>query len=145
MANFSIHAFFPMKFLLLFAIGFGCATATLLAAEEKAAPASHVTVNYVAPEKLTDFTSSGFGATSEKTPKSLTEFFTAHIDQLAKRYLTADERLGITVKDIDLAGRYEPERGPNFQNVRIYRDITFPPMTLSFRLLGPDGKVLIEG
>lgn len=114
-------------------------------ATEKTADDNRVLVVYDEPEKFTDFNSSGFGSATEKDLKYLTEFFTEHISKVAKQNLAADERLEVTFKDIDLAGRFEPEHGPNFQNVRFFRDITYPRMVLDFRLLGSDGQVLAEG
>lgn len=134
-----------MKSLLVLLFGFTAVPTLLSAAEDKVVAPTRATVTYVTPEKFTDFSSSGFGAASEKDLKYLTELFSAHLERLAKRYLAADDRLEITFKDIDLAGRYEPEHGPNWQDVRIYRDITFPRMAFSFRLLGPDGQVRLEG
>lgn len=114
-------------------------------AADKPTDESRVKVFYDTPEKFTDFTTSSFGSASEKDLKYLTELFTAHIASQAKLYLNPDERLEVTFKDIDLAGRFEPERGPNLQDVRIFRDITYPRMVLTFRLLGPDGQVRLEG
>ena len=134
-----------MKNFLVLTLGLSLLTASMSATEEKAPAIKRVAVTYVAPEKFTDFTCSGFGEASEKDLKYLMDYFTEHIEKLAKQYLSADERLEISFQDIDLAGRYEPERGPNFQNVRIYRDITYPRMKLTFRLLGSDGQVQLEG
>jgi len=120
-------------------------TAVLAATEEKAKEPHRTTVTYDAPEKFTDFTSSGFGAASEKELKYLTELFSEHVEKQAKQYLAADERLEVVFNDIDLAGQYEPEHGPNWQDIRIYRDITFPRMKFSFRLLGAEGQVRLEG
>ena len=136
-----------MKSFLILILGFSVVVvaAALASPEDKAAVDRRSTVTYLSPEKFTDFTCNGFGDASDKDLKYLTELFSDQIETLAKRYLATDEHLDVTFKDIDLAGRYEPERGPNFQNVRIYRDITFPRMNLSFRLLGPDGKTRLEG
>lgn len=134
-----------MKTLLVLTIGFSGVIAAFAATEEKPVPNNRVTVTYVAPEKFTDFSTSSFGEASEKDLKYLTEIFSEHIEKLAKQYLAVDEKLEIAFKDIDLAGRFEPERGPNFQDVRIYRDITFPRMKFSFRLLGSDGQLRLEG
>lgn len=137
-----------MKSLLLtLFVGLGLVTTALAdTSETKAAvPTRRTTVTYLAPEKFTDFTTSGFGSAAEKDLKYLTELFAAHIETLAQRYLAADLKLEVSFVDIDLAGRFEPEHGPNLQNVRIYRDITYPRMKLTFRLLGPDGQVLSEG
>ena len=146
MANLWINPFNPMKSLLLLTIGFSAAAATLSIANEKAVTAeSRVTVAYDSPEKFTDFNTSGFGSATDQDLKYLTGVFTAHIEKLAGQCIAADERLEITFKDIDLAGRFEPEHGPRMQDVRIFRDITFPRMELVFRLLGPDGRVRAEG
>lgn len=129
----------------MFAVGCGVAAAPLSNAAEKPAAERRVAVTYVSPEKFTDFRSSGFGTATDKDLKYLTELFTNHLEKLAKQYLAPDERLEVTFKDIDLAGRYEPEHGPSTQDVRICRDITYPRMSLSFRLLGSDGQVRAEG
>ena len=47
--------------------------------------------------------------------------------------------------DIDLAGEFEPQRGPNFDRVRIMKNIYAPRFDLEFKLTGADGKVLNEG
>ncbi len=134
-----------MKSPLLLIVGLGLATATLCFAEDKPATANRVQVTYHAPEKFTDFTSDGFGMASGNDLKYLTELLTEHIEKEAKRCLTEGERLEITFKDIDLAGRYEPERGPSMQHVRIYRDITYPRMVFAFKVYGADGQVRMEG
>lgn len=126
-------------------VSFSLAASTITFAEDKPVTEKQVKVTYVAPEKFTDFTTSDFGEASEKDLKYLTELFTAHIESLAKQYLGKGERLEITFKDIDLAGRFEPERGPNWQNVRIYRDIAYPRMNFTFKLYGSDGQVQAEG
>lgn len=123
----------------LFAAGYSTA------GEKDAATESRVKVVYESPEKFTDFNTSGIGAADEKDLQYLTGMFTAHIEKLAKKVLAPDERLEITFKDIDLAGQFEPERGPAMQDVRIYRDITYPRMHFFFRVLGPDGHVRAEG
>ena len=134
-----------MKSPVLLIVGFGVAVATLSFAADKPATENRVTVTYDAPGKFTDFTTSGFGSASDKDLKYLTELFTAHLESQAKLFLGADERLEITFKDIDLAGRFEPEHGPNLQNVRIYRDITYPRMVFTFKNFGSAGQVRVEG
>jgi hypothetical protein len=134
-----------MKSPLLLIVGFSVAAATLSFAGDKPATENRVKVAFDAPDKFTDFTSDGYGMASDKDLKYLTELFAGHIEKEAKRCLTEGERLEITFKDIDLAGRYEPERGPSMQNVRIYRDITYPRMIFTFKLYGADGQVRAEG
>jgi Protein of unknown function (DUF3016) len=135
-----------MKTLLYLVLGISTILPVVsLAAEPESEKAKLVTASFVEPEKFTDFNSSGFGSATEKDLKYLQEFFTEHLEKQAKRFLAPDQRLEVTFTDIDLAGRFEPERGPSMQNVRIYRDITYPRMVLTFRLLGADGQTLLEG
>jgi hypothetical protein len=135
-----------MKTLLCLALGMSAVLSPLaVAVENEPEKEGRVSVVYAEPEKFTDFNSAGFGFATEKDLKYLTELFSEHLEKLAKRCLTPDQRLEITFKDIDLAGRFEPERGPGLQDVRIYRDITYPRMVFSFRLLDAAGQILAEG
>ena len=136
-----------MKTPFLWLVGFSLAATTLSFAEDKPATGQEkqVKVTYVAPEKFTDFNTSDFAEASAKDLKYLTDLFTAHIEAQAKKCLSEGERLEIAFKDIDLAGRFEPEHGPNWQNVRVYRDITYPRMVLTFKLYGSDGQIRAEG
>ena len=134
-----------MKTPFLLMVGFSLALATLVFAVDKPTKENHVKVTFDTPEKFTDFTSSGFGSATNQDLKYLTELFTTHIESEAKRCLGEGEGLEINFKDIDLAGRFEPEQGPNMQNVRIYRDIAYPRMVFTFKVYGVDGQVRIEG
>ena len=102
-----------------------------------------VSVSYDQPEKFTDFKSGRLSSESEL--KGLMDLFTAHLQQQAKRWLKDGEKLEIKFTDIDLAGAYEPWHGPQFDDIRIMKDIYPPRMQLAFRLLGADGKVISEG
>ena len=51
----------------------------------------------------------------------------------------------IKVTDIDLAGDFEPWRGPQFDQVRITRDIYPPRISLEFRLTDGSGGIVSAG
>ena len=53
--------------------------------------------------------------------------------------------LAIRVTDVDLAGEFEPRRGPQFDRVRIMREIYPPRIDLEFRLTDSEGTVAREG
>lgn len=59
--------------------------------------------------------------------------FRKFFDRLGERYLKDSQTLRIDVLDADLAGRYEPWQ-PEFQNVRILRDVTPPRFKLRYTL-----------
>jgi len=63
----------------------------------------------------------------------------------AETRLAPGERLDLTIVDIDRAGEYEPWHGIELHDTRIVRDIYPPRMTVQFRHVGADGRVLAEG
>ena len=106
-------------------------------------PTPQVEVTYVTPENFTDFKDSFMG--TDKGREYLASELTKHIKKVARTYLAANTRLEVRFTDINLAGEFEPQRGPRFDDIRIMKDIYPPRMTLEFRLLAADGKVLAEG
>lgn len=73
------------------------------------------------------------------------EQLAAHLRQQAQRRLQAGERLEVTITDIDLAGEYEPWRGPQFYDTRFIRDLYPPRIALTFKRVAADGAMLAEG
>lgn len=68
-----------------------------------------------------------------------------HLVAQASRTLPEGQRLEVTFTDIDMAGEFEPWRGPRYSDVRIVKDIYAPRMALSFRVTTADGNVIKEG
>ena len=68
-----------------------------------------------------------------------------HLVRHADRVLPAGERLDVTFTDIKLAGSFEPWRGPQFDDVRIVKDIYPPRIDLRFTVTSADGNVVAEG
>jgi Protein of unknown function (DUF3016). len=70
-------------------------------------PPAQVEVRFDRPEKFRDASLDGPGYERGADPyvmKSLTEY----LQKLGQRYLKPDQQLVIDIRDIDLAGRYEP-------------------------------------
>ena len=107
------------------------------------AASDRVTVIYNQPDNFTDFKSDRMG--SEDDQKYLMDIFTAHLTQHAGKLLDSGQKLEVKFIDIDLAGAFEPWRGPQMDNVRIMKEIYPPRMKFDFKLLGVDGKVISEG
>jgi len=104
-------------------------------------PESRVVVVFVNPESFRDVKRDNFG---DNSPELL--------DQIQKFMITTGERsipagvhLEIKVTDVDLAGEFEPQRGPQFGDVRIIRDIYPPRFKLQFTLTDAKGAIISSG
>jgi len=105
-----------------------------------ATEAANITVTFNDPEKFTDARSSYSGNTDRGYLDSLTQ----HLKRMAKQYVKADEKLEVTFSDVDLAGDFRPG-SVQMTDVRLIKEIYRPRMTLTFKLVGADGKVIKEG
>ncbi len=54
-------------------------------------------------------------------------------------------KLAMTFTNIKLAGDYEPQHGPTWEDVRLIRDVYIPMMKFAFTLTDPAGKVVKSG
>lgn len=99
-------------------------------------------VLFFEPQKFTDVKDSSMGD-SERT--TYLEQIRDHLLEQAKYYVPEGHKLAVTFTDIDMAGDFEPWRGPRWDDVRIVKDIYPPRMTLTFRLTDAEGKVVKEG
>jgi hypothetical protein len=54
-------------------------------------------------------------------------------------------KLTITFTDIHLAGNYEPWRGPQWDEIRIIKDIYPPAFKFTYTVTDPSGKVVRKG
>lgn len=121
---------------LLFAL-----TAPLAAAD--AAKTDRVEVVFEHPENFTDVKASynDFEAGRAGILRELSDYLAA----VSKWYVPEGDKLTLTFTDVDLAGDFEPWRGPQFDDVRIVKSIYPPAFKFRYRVTGPDGKVLKEG
>jgi hypothetical protein len=108
-----------------------------------ATPPDNVSVRYKDPQHFTE-ARRNFGLHLVR-PDAYLEPLRIYIAQRASRILAPGQRLDIEVTDVVRAGQYEPWRGPDFNDVRIIKDIYPPRIDLNFTLYGADGKVLREG
>jgi hypothetical protein len=118
----------------------GCAVAPDRAATP---PDSRIAVTFVQPERFTDVKDSLLG--SPKGTANLLAEIDRYLHSTGERYVPAGLTLDLRVTNIDLAGEFEPWRGPQFDRVRIMRDIYPPRFALEFRLTDASGAVVKEG
>ena len=116
------------------------ATGALLAAE-----AGAVTVIFSQPEKYADLKDDNTDNDNAQGRGRYLPPLQEHLQREAGRLLTAGQKLTVTFTDIDLAGDFEPWHGPQFDHVRILKDIYMPRLTFKFTLTDASGKVLREG
>ncbi|HUJ45047.1 MAG TPA: DUF3016 domain-containing protein [Opitutaceae bacterium] len=116
--------------------------AMLAADTAKPNPAS-VVVTFDHPDKFTDVKDAYMP--TEKGRDAILDQIKGFVESRAKSYLRAGQKLEVKFTDIDLAGEFEPQRGPRFNDVRIVKDIYMPRLKLEFKLTGADGKVINEG
>lgn len=133
-----------MKILRLLLAVFGLASGVLLSAADTPAKAPLVDVVYVSPEKFTDVKDS-YSNYSDKIRDEYLDLLRKHIESSAKNYIPTGQHLALRVTDVDMAGDFEPWRGPNLMDVRIIKDIYPPRIKLEFTLTDAEGKILKQG
>lgn len=118
-----------------------------------AANIQKVTVNFDAPEKFADFQSRE--TRSSKDQERLMKQLQKLINQSVEKTLTQDMQLKITVKDVDIAGRFVYPGGSidlrtNINNndtraVRVVKDSDKASLEFDYELIDKDGTVLKQG
>ena len=102
---------------------------------------AQIAVVFVQPHNFTDMRYSK----AEQNVDALLGEFQKFMREMGERSVPAGMQLEITVTDIDLAGDFEPWRGPQFDHVRITRDIYPLRISLEFRLTDGSGHVVSAG
>lgn len=123
---------------------FGFALA-LPAQDNRTAPRGDapITVEFVNPEKYTDF-GTRFQPTAEDQ-EGLAQQFRQGLRSIAQRYVPEGYHLTLRILNIDMAGDFEPIRGPSFSDVRIMKAIYPPSIHVEYRVTGPTGEVVSSG
>lgn len=99
-------------------------------------------VAFFEPQKFTDVKDSYMGDYERTT---YLDSIRDHLLEQAKYYVPEGHHLSVTFNDIDMAGDFEPWRGPRWDDVRIVKDIYPPRIQLAFRLTDAQGNVVKEG
>ncbi|MGC4072763.1 MAG: DUF3016 domain-containing protein [Nibricoccus sp.] len=104
---------------------------------------ARVEVVYVNPEKFTDVKTSEIGL--ERDRDHILAQIKDFLVERATKQVPEGQKLVISISDIDLAGDFEPWRGPQFTDVRVVKDLYPPRVNLSFKLTDASGTVVEEG
>jgi hypothetical protein len=104
---------------------------------------SSVSVTFVNPGQFTE--SRMYGRQDRFNRIDYLAQLKAYLVKQGQAVLKPGQSLHVDITDIQLAGAYEPWRGPRWDYVRIMRDIYPPRIDLDFKLVDQDGNVLREG
>jgi Protein of unknown function (DUF3016) len=120
--------------------------AALYGLGDTAAPAqpehvARIHVVFVEPEKFTDARRAEFKPNSEAILDAIAKF----MQEMGEETIPRDMNLDIRVTDVDLAGNFEPWRGPQSDQVRITNQLYPPLFALEFRLIDARGQVIQSG
>lgn len=129
----------------LLALLLGTAAGALYAADKPVAAGSPIKVVFDHPEKYADLKDSSMDSDNERGRAYFLPLLKEHLEQEAALRLAPGQKLTITFTDIDLAGDFEPWRGPQLSDVRIIKDIYAPRLNFTFQLTDADGRTLKEG
>jgi hypothetical protein len=133
-----------MKTAFLFAVAAGLIAfrAAAFADAIPAPPAVEVIFDH--PENFTDV-KDRYEATDKGRDSILRDIRSFIVYTATKYYLPAGCHLAMTFTDIDLAGDFEPWRGPQFDDIRIIKDIYPPAFKFSYRVTDASGAVVKQG
>lgn len=103
--------------------------------------AADITVEFQNPEKFQDARDSFGGPTDQAALDTLR----AAVKEAARPHLKAGQKLRVTFTDVDLAGEFEPQSGPQTDHVRFIKAIYTPRQALTFALTDAAGAILRQG
>lgn len=106
-------------------------------------PGSRISVVFVEPQRFTDILESA--TRSEKGSAAILDEIAQFLRETGEAQLAAGFALELRITDIDLAGEFEPVRGPQFERTRLMREVYWPRFDLGFRLKDGEGHVVKEG
>lgn len=132
----------PSRWIFALLVGVA-ASPPMSAAPKTAAPDSRIQVEFVNPDKFTDLKADASG--SRKGRDSYLEQLKGYLIQQAGGQLPKGQRLSVSITNINMAGDFEPWRGPSLTNVRVVKDQYPPRIDLSFKITDAKGKTLREG
>lgn len=119
------------------------AVSTMVSGYAAVATEARAEVIFSQPEKFTDVRDAY--SASDKGRQANLDLIKDYLMSRANRYVPEGQKLTVTFTDIDLAGDFEPWRGPQGMDIRVVKDIYPPRMDLEFKLTDAGGAVVKEG
>ena len=102
-----------------------------------------VNVEYQDPENFTDMKRNDVVARG--ADEGYLRELQRYIERVGRNRVPEGRVVALTITDVDMAGDFEPQRGPEFNDVRIVKSIYPPRINLAFRVTDPAGNLIVEG
>ena len=125
-------------------LALGLALAGVASAAEPQAP-SRVQVTWTAPADFSESKTYAGTGLGRQSPDEWLGDLANHLRYRAERILPPDQHLQVTFTNVQLAGTYEPWRGPRWDDVRVIKNVYPPRIDLSFTLTDANGTVVKDG
>ncbi len=132
-----------MKTIRLMSMVLAMAGAGALSAAEAPKAAARVEVTFDHPENFTDVKDSA--VPTDRGRDLILSHIREHLAELGGELLPPGDTLAVVFTDIDLAGDFEPWRGPRWEDTRIIRDIYPPAFTFTYTARDASGRVVKQG
>jgi hypothetical protein len=130
-----------MKKIRLLSAFLGLAASALYATAANTASRADVVFDH--PENFTDVKDRA--VPTDKGRDEILSNIRGFIVDRAGRILPDGYTLKMTFTDIDLAGEFEPQRGAQWDDVRIVKAIYPPAFKFTYAVMDPSGKVVKQG
>jgi hypothetical protein len=125
---------------LVLAIGVASVSAATSAEQQDAADA-RVQVTWTNPADFSEAKESNGSGLGREPPDQWLGDLAKHLRYRAERVLPTGQSLQVTFTNVQRAGTYEPWRGPQWDDVRIIKDLYPPRIDLKFTLTDASGVV----
>jgi hypothetical protein len=131
-----------MKTIALFSAAFAWAAAgAMYGADAPKSPWAGVSFDH--PEKFTDIQDQL--SPTEQGQQAILDNIREFLVSESKRFIPEGCQLSITFTDIELAGKFEPWRGPKWDQVRIIEPVYPPRFRFTWSVTDSAGKVVKQG
>lgn len=130
----------------IFSVAFAAAalaSATAAFAYVEKQTSEGVTIEFNEPESFTDFQLTPFANDSQRD--YLVRQMREEIGVAVNRYLPPGYQLALRITDVDMAGEFRPEYGPDADGIRVLRAIDPPRVEVEYALADGAGNVIASG
>lgn len=134
---------FIIKSVVVAGLAGSLALPTLLPAAPPSDAESRTDVVFFERERFADVRTNSFHTDEDRD--HILNHLKTYLQQQAQAYVPEGAKLSVTIKQVDLAGDFEPWHGVRAQDIRIVKDIYPPRIDLVFKLTDANGEIVKQG